>query len=240
MPETIVKVQWRILIPQKDVTSFSQTLPLAQACRTSAPDRACTRCPQGKFLCDCVSTPSAITTMPRLLAMPTMVWIINASECFVPMLRTKDWSIFSSCRAGVESGMPADEYPVPKSSRENLPPYFWCMHLGNGVGNVTSNAFGQFNLEAGGLMAVCLMISHTRTTKSGWRNWRALMLDRKLQITCVRGLFPISLFVCRRFPYPLPIGRMSPVSSASVMNCIGGTMPIPGCCQRNSASAPIA
>jgi hypothetical protein len=36
-----------------------------------------------------------------------------------------------------------------------------------------------------------------------------------------------------------PIGTISPVSSASGMNCIGGSTPRSGCVQRNSASTPV-
>ena len=47
------------------------------------------------------------------------------------------------------------------------------------------------------------MISHTPHNEIRLAELACADVDRKLQITCVRGLFPISLFVCRRFPIPI-------------------------------------
>ena len=53
------------------------------------------------------------------------------------------------------------------------------------------------------------------------------------------GLLPGDILATRRLDHPPAIGKISPVSSAIGMNCIGASNPRSGCSQRSSASMPV-
>jgi hypothetical protein len=78
-------------------------------------------------------------------------------------------------------------------------------------------------------------MSCSRCGSANWRGERFTAIDTGRKPRRCHAMF------CAHasFSTQRPIGTISPVSSASGMNCIGDTMPKSGCIQRSSASTPV-
>ena len=90
-----------------------------------------------------------------------------------------------------------------------------------------------------GSAPVFLMAARTCSTKSGWWNCRALTLTASCSSRANGSVSHALIWAQAVSSTHCPMERMSPVSSASGMNCSGETKPRSGCSQRSNTSAPM-